>query len=55
MKEALPLLRAEKARLLGRADAEWVLPPQQTTENTPKLQTDPMSFKPETLKDVLFI
>ena len=40
MEIALPLLRAEKARLLGRADAEWVLPPQATIENTPPLSTD---------------
>ena len=40
MKEALPLLKAEKARLLGRADAEWVLPPQADTSNTPRLVPD---------------
>ena len=40
MEIALPLLKQEKARLLGRADAEWVLPPQQTIENTPPLSTD---------------
>ncbi len=41
MSEAIILLKAEKARLLGRADAEWVLPPQQTTENCAPLNTAP--------------
>jgi hypothetical protein len=41
MRDAIILLKAEKARLLGRADAEWVLPPQQDTSNCAPLNQKP--------------
>ena len=37
MEIALPLLKSERARFVGRADANFTYPAQQTTENTPPI------------------
>jgi hypothetical protein len=37
MEIALPLLKSERARFVGRADADFTYPPQATTANTPPL------------------